>query len=87
VVYDIEVKVKSMKGTCDFGHKIGDTIKFDGKKIIGQICYSSLLMLLPDVYAMRHGAEFPWEKNDGVIEKVCPDPENPVIFEIKRIGK
>ncbi len=85
--YDVMVTVKSVKGTCHFGCKVGDKVYFDGTKIDGNICYSALMAMLPKVYAMRYGAEFPWAKNKDVIHNVCPDPENPVLFEIKRIRK
>jgi len=85
--YDIEVKVKSVKGTCDFGHKVGDTIYFDGKSIRGNICYSALMMMLPKVYSMRYGAEFPWADDKDAIDNACPDPENPVVFEIRRVRR
>ncbi len=85
--YDIEVTVKSVKGKCSFGCKVGDKIQFDGRTIKGAICYSALMAILPKVYAMRYGAEFPWAKNKDIIVNACPDPENPVLFEIKRIRK
>ena len=85
--YDVEVIVKSRKGTCAFGHEVGDKIVFDGKSIRGDICYSALLVLLPKVYAMRYSAEFPWSEDKDVIFNACPDAENPVVFEIRRIRK
>ena len=85
--YDVEVKVKSVKGKCDFGHKVGDIIRFDGKTIKGNICYSALMVLLPKIYSMRYGAEFPWAEDKDAIENACSDPENPVVFEIRRIRK
>jgi uncharacterized repeat protein (TIGR04076 family) len=83
----VEVTVKSQKGKCDFGHKVGDKIIFDGKSVKGNICYSTLMVLLPKVYAMRYGVEFPWAKDKNVIFNACPDAENPVVFEIRRIRK
>ena len=86
--YDIEVIIKSQKGKCAFGHKVGDKIVFDGKSIKGDICYSALMVLLPKVYAMRYGAEFPWaEENGDVIFNACPDPDNPVVFKIQRVRR
>ena len=85
--YNIEVTVKSVKGKCSFGCKVGDKIHFDGRTVKGAICYSALMTILPKVYAMRYGAEFPWAKNKDIIVNACPDPENPVLFEIKRIRK
>lgn len=83
----IEVRVVSQKGKCAFRHKVGDKIVFDGKSVKGNICYSALMVLLPKVYAMRYGAEFPWSEDKDVIFNACPDAENPVVFEIRRIRK
>jgi uncharacterized repeat protein (TIGR04076 family) len=81
----VEVTVKSQKGKCAFGHKVGDKIVFDGISVKGDICYSALMVLLPKVYAMRYGVEFPWAKDKDVILNACPDPENPVVFEVRRV--
>jgi len=67
--------------------KVGDKIFFDGRSITGDICYSALMTLLPKIYAMRYGVEFPWSKDGDTIFNACPDPENPVVFEIRRINK
>jgi len=52
--HNVEVRVKSVRETYGFGHKVGDRIYFDGKTIRGDICYSAL-MVLPKVYSMRYG--------------------------------
>jgi uncharacterized repeat protein (TIGR04076 family) len=83
----VEVIVKSVKGKCAFGHKVGDKIVFDGKSVKGDICYSALMVVLPKVYAMRYSAEFPWAKDKDVIFNACPDADNPMVFEIRRIKK
>ena len=85
--YDVEARIKSMKGKCDLGHKVGDLIRFDGTTIKGDVCYSALMVLLPYVQSMRYGAEFPWAEDKDVTEIVCPDPEIQVVFEIRRIRK
>lgn len=84
---DVEVTVKSQRGKCAFGHKVGDKILFDGRSVRGEICCSALLVLLPKVYAMRYGVEFPWSKDKDVVCNACPDAENPVVFEMRRIRK
>lgn len=84
--YRIEVKVLSQTGTCHFGHQVDDVIVFDGETIQGRICISALYSLMPKVFAMRYGAEFPWLKdNKDVSTHACPDAFNPVVFEIRRI--
>ena len=81
---EVEVTVQSVKGKCNFGHEVGDKIYFDGKKIRGDICYNALTVALPKVYALRYGAQFPW---GDVVVDACPDPENPVVFEMRRVRK
>jgi len=81
----VEVAVVSQKGKCAFGHKVGDKIVFDGRSVKGDICYSALTVLLPKVFAMRYDASFPWAQDKGVIFNACPDGENPVVFEIRRV--
>ena len=83
----IEVTVKGQKGKCVFGHKVGDRIFFNGRTVEGPICLSALSVLMPKIYAMRFGAEFPWEKEKNVGHCPCPDSENPVVFEIRRMKK
>jgi uncharacterized repeat protein (TIGR04076 family) len=83
----VEVTVKSQRGRCAFGHKVGDKIVFDGKSVKGDVCYSALMVLLPKVYAMRYDASFPWAKDKDLIHNACPDGENPVVFEIRRVRK
>jgi len=81
----VEVSVISQKGKCAFGHKVGDKIVFDGRSVKGDICYSALTTLLPKVFAMRYDASFPWAKDRDRVFNACPDGENPVTFEIRRI--
>jgi uncharacterized repeat protein (TIGR04076 family) len=81
----VEVTVKSQRGKCVFGHKAGDKIVFDGRSVKGDVCYSALMVLLPKVYAMRYNASFPWARDKDAICNTCPDGENPVVFEIRRV--
>jgi len=81
----IKVTVKSQKGKCTFGHKVGDKIVFDGKSVKGDICYSALMVLLPKIFAMLYGVEFPWAEDKDVIFNAFPDADNPVVFEIRRV--
>jgi uncharacterized repeat protein (TIGR04076 family) len=81
------VTVRAVNGTCHFGHKVGDQISFDEGKVDGRICLSALSSLLPNVFAMRYGAEFPWldAEHKDVTTHACPDARNPVVFELKRM--
>lgn len=55
----VEATVKSQKGKCVFGYKVGDKVVFDGRPVKGDICYSALTVLLPKVFAMRYDTSFP----------------------------
>ena len=83
--YKIVAKVISQKGTCGFGHKVGDTVVFDGETVEGRVCFSALYSFLPKVFAMRYGANFPWLDDKDVATHACPDAYNPVVFEIRRV--
>ncbi len=80
-----EVTVKSQKGKCVFGHRAGDKVFLDGRCVKGAICYSVLTVLLPKVFALRYNASFPWAEDEDVIYNACPDGENPVVFEVRRL--
>lgn len=83
--YRIVARVKEVRGQCAFGHRPGDEVVFDGETVAGRICLSALYSFLPKVFAMRYGAEFPWLTDPDVALHACPDPNNPVVFEIVRL--
>ena len=84
IPYKIIARVVSVKGECDI-HKPGDEVVFDGETIKGRICLSALYSFLPKVFALRYGAEFPWLEDKNVSTHACPDAQNPVVFEIRRV--
>jgi len=83
--YDIVARVISQKGTCGNEHQVGDEVLFTGDSVQGRICLSALYSMLPKVYAMRHGAHFPWLEDQNVCTHACPDAYNPVVFELRRV--
>jgi uncharacterized repeat protein (TIGR04076 family) len=84
--FEVVAKVISQKGFCEFGHKVGDRVVFDGETVEGKVCIHALYSFLPKVVALRFGANFPWLKeNKDISTHACPDAENPVVFEIRRI--
>jgi uncharacterized repeat protein (TIGR04076 family) len=42
------------------------------------------MAMMPTLFAMRLGAQFPGLPNPDVMEFACPDGKNPVVFEIRR---
>jgi len=85
VPYKVVCRVIKQEGNCAFGHKVGDEIIFDGRTVQGEICLSALYSMLPKVYAMRYGAQFPWLDDPDASTHACPDAFNPVVFEVRRV--
>jgi uncharacterized repeat protein (TIGR04076 family) len=84
--YDVLVRVVSQKGTCANEHKVGDQWVISRKTPEG-ICLSAFNALFPSVRVLMFGGAFPWESNSDVTRIACPDAENPVVFELRRVRK
>jgi uncharacterized repeat protein (TIGR04076 family) len=83
----VKVKVVSQKGHCAAGQKVGDEVTFDWEthEIDGRMCLHALYSALPKIYALAHGANVAFAKDDKgqkVARHACPDGYNPVIYEI-----
>ncbi len=81
---DIIARVVSQKGTCEAGHKVGDEF------VIGQTTppgmYSwAFCSLFPFADVLQFDGTFPWEKDPDKTTVACPDPGNPVVFELRRV--
>ena len=82
--YKVSVKVIKQKGQCVAGHRVGDEF------IIGDIvpegmCAWAFYTLFPFASGLQSGGKFPWEKDGDTAVVACPDADNPVVFELKRI--
>jgi uncharacterized repeat protein (TIGR04076 family) len=80
----IIAKVISQKGICQVGHKVGDEF------VIGQttspgMCSWAFYTLFPFAETLEFGGSFPWESGPAQARVPCPDPDNPVIFELRRV--
>ena len=81
----VKAKVISQKGTCDLGHKVGDTVTFTESGVEGKICIHALYSMLPAVFAMMYESRFSWLKDPDAKTHACPDAYNPLVFEINRV--
>ncbi len=79
--------MKSQKGICAIGHKVGDEVLFTERGLRGELCISALYSMLPKVFAMMFNAYFPWLENQCTAIHACPDAENPVVFELMRVER
>jgi len=82
--YKVVVRVISQKGTCSQEHKVGDEWVV-GEKTPEGICLSAFQALFPDIRVLMYGGSFPWMKDPDIAIVACPDGDNPVIFEARRI--
>ncbi|MFC1981587.1 TIGR04076 family protein [Chloroflexota bacterium] len=84
--YEIVVKVVSQKGTCVYGHKVGDEWTIQ-RLTPGGICLGAFNNFYPFFRVLNFGGGFPYEKDPSVTRVACPDPNNPAVFELRRGAK
>jgi len=76
-------KVISQQGTCEAQHKVGDEFLM-GEKTPPNLCSWAFYSLFPFAQVLQFGGSFPWEKDPNKSSVACPDPDNPVVFELRR---
>ena len=80
---DVIAKVISQKGTCAAGHKVGDEFVI-GQKTPPELCSWAFYTVFPFAQVLQFGGSFPWEDDPNRTTVACPDPANPVVFELRR---
>jgi len=80
---EVIAKVISQRGTCAAGHKVGDRFVIGDKTPAG-MCSWAFYTLFPFAGVLQYGGAFPWESDPNKTTVACPDPENPVVFELRR---
>jgi uncharacterized repeat protein (TIGR04076 family) len=83
--YNVVARIIGQTGTCGRGHAVGDEVLFTGDSVQGRLCITALYSMLPKVFAMMYGAQLPWLEDQSVWTHACPDHENPVVFELRRV--
>jgi len=78
----ITARVISQRGICEAGHKVGDEFAM-GETTPQGMCSWAFYTLFPFTETIKFGGRFPWEE-DGMAIVACPDPANPVVFELRR---
>ena len=79
---DVIAKVISQKGTCAAGHKVGDEFVI-GQKTPPELCSWAFYTVFPFAKVLQLGGSFPWEDDPNRTTVACPDPANPVVFELR----
>lgn len=80
---DIIARIISQKGACSAGHKEGDEFVI-GQKSPSGMCTWALYTIFPFAEVLQFGGSFPWESDPDKTTVACPDPLNPVVFELRR---
>ncbi|MHA2429988.1 MAG: TIGR04076 family protein [Promethearchaeota archaeon] len=85
--YKIIGTIKSVKGTCSAGHKVGDQIEVSGYGSNPQLCGFFYHDIFPYIIMLQFGGGFPsdWGGVPDVVELTCIDKVNMVTIELKRI--
>jgi uncharacterized repeat protein (TIGR04076 family) len=81
----VTAKVVSQRGTCAFGHKVGDTTRITEAGVEGRICIHALYSMFPAAFAMLYDVKFPWLSNTETKTHPCTDAQNPVVFELTKV--
>ena len=82
--YTVKAKVISQKGNCVYGHKVGDEWVISRTTPAG-ICMSAFNSFFPDLRVLMFGGILPWADDPDAVTVACPDAENPLVFELRRI--
>ncbi len=70
-------------GVCQGGfHQVGQVITVE-RTTPGGLCMGAWNSIAPYLTALRLGASFPWEKEEGVATIHCPDPKG-ITLELRR---
>jgi uncharacterized repeat protein (TIGR04076 family) len=80
---EVIAKVISQRGTCAAVHKVGDRFTIGDKTPAG-MCSWAFYTLFPFAGVLQYSGAFPWESDPNKTTVACPDPNNPVVFELRR---
>jgi len=81
--YRVLGTIKAVKGSCAFGHKVGDQLELSSHNT-GGLCGFLYHAIFPELLMLEFGGSFPWGDPD-VIDRDCVDKSNQVTIELRRI--
>jgi len=83
--YRVVGTIKSVKGYCTAGHKVGDQFELSVHNTAG-LCGSFYHDIFPLIVMLQFGGGFPQEWGDpDVLELACMDRFNEAVIELRRI--
>ena len=84
-ITSVKVEIVYLKGTCVYGHKMGDNWIVEYTTPAG-ICNAAYMALYPHIRVLQRGGSFEYPKDSGVTRIGCPDPWNLIVFELSPIS-
>ena len=81
---EVKVTVLSQQGTCDHGHKVGDSW-ICGPTTPGGMCGSLYNAIYPTARALMADGRFDWGNEDGSVDMCCIDHANPLVVRLERV--
>jgi uncharacterized repeat protein (TIGR04076 family) len=82
--YNVIAEVISAQGECVANHKVGDRFEFGTTTPAGFCCHA-FGTLWPTINLLMYGGQYPWDEEPGVATWGCPDTDNLVMFELRRV--
>jgi uncharacterized repeat protein (TIGR04076 family) len=68
------------------GYRAGDSWTVTDFNAPAGMCTWALSAIAPFLATLRFGGVLPWESDPDRTVVCCPDPANPVVFELRRTG-
>lgn len=82
-IYKVTATIIKQEGHCDACHKVGDSFVI-GDKTPNGLCAHAYQAIFPFAMGYRYDANYRWDENPHKTTLACPDPDNPVVFELTR---
>jgi uncharacterized repeat protein (TIGR04076 family) len=81
-----ELRHESGKGPCRL-YKLGDEFDLSKPEEKEKVCRWAYNAMFPFLTVLEYGGTLPWEADPGRAYVACPDPNNVVVFELRRAGE
>lgn len=74
-------------GAAPCGYRPGDSWLVADLHAPEGMCTWALSAMAPFLAVLRFGGVLPWESDPDSTTVCCPDPANPVVFELRRVNR
>ena len=81
--HKITGEIVGIKGSCGWGHKVGDSFEVSCHNTAG-VCGFLYHEMFPDLQMLQFGGTWPWGADANVKEVECPDRHNIVSLRLTR---